>query len=159
MNVIEKIIQGYWEEASEAGDSYFPHEYLYRMIRDGELDDDHDIDPVNCWMIAACEKNLPIYVPGWGDSTLGNVFASLVFKGKLDPHCVKSDIEYMVELAHWYLENSKEEGMKWLRVVYQRNGPSNVGIPLAHLGQFVMFEQFAGEAGDIPDLGSEKKRR
>jgi replicative DNA helicase len=43
--------------------------------------------------------------------------------------------------AHIRLEPGKEEGLKWARIVYQRNGPSNVGIPLAHLGQFLRFEE------------------
>ena len=29
-------------------------------------------------MLAACEKNLPIIVPGWEDATLGNMYAGRV---------------------------------------------------------------------------------
>jgi deoxyhypusine synthase len=110
MNTIEDIVKEYWEEASEAGESYFPHEYLYRMIREGRIDDDFEIDPKNSWMLAAAEKHLPIFVPGWEDSTLGNMFASLCIKGKLDPHCVKGGVEYMVELERFYTETTKGEG-------------------------------------------------
>ena len=110
MNVIEEIMKEYWFDASEDGESFFPYEYLFRAIRDGELEDSYEIDPQNSWMVAASDKNIPIFVPGWEDSTLGNMFASLVFKGEIDPHCVKGGIEQMVELAHWYLENSKGAG-------------------------------------------------
>ena len=34
--------------------------------------------------LAASEKNLPIIVPGWEDSTLGNIFASYCIKGELN---------------------------------------------------------------------------
>jgi len=48
--------------------------------------------------------------------------------------------------AHIRIEPGKEEGRKWARIVYQRNGPSDVGIPLAHLGHYLRFEQCASEA-------------
>jgi deoxyhypusine synthase len=103
MNKIEDIVQELWEEADAAGESYFPHEYLYRMIQEGKLDDDFEIDPKNSWMLAAAEKNLPIYVPGWEDSTLGNMFASLCMKGDIqNPNCVKGGVQYMMELCDWY---------------------------------------------------------
>ena len=34
-------------------------------------------------MMAAAEKNLPMFVPGWEDSTLGNMFAAQVIGGKV----------------------------------------------------------------------------
>ena len=59
-------------------------------------------------MYAAAEKNLPIIVPGWEDSTMGNIFASYVMKGELKASTVKSGIEYMTYLADWYTANSKD---------------------------------------------------
>lgn len=47
--------------------------------------------------------------------------------------------------AHIRIEPGEGEGQKWARIVYQRNGPSNVGIPLSHLGQFLRFETAAFE--------------
>jgi len=41
--------------------------------------------------------------------------------------------------AHIRIEPGDEEGLKWARVVYQRNGPSNVGIPLTHIGHLLRF--------------------
>jgi deoxyhypusine synthase len=108
MKKIEDIVKEYWEEASDAGKSYFPHEYLYRCLKEGRLDDDFEIDPANSWMLAAAEKNLPIFVGGWEDSTLGNMFASLCYRGELDPHCVKMGVEALVELAHWYQDEAQK---------------------------------------------------
>ena len=48
--------------------------------------------------------------------------------------------------AHIRLEPAQEEGRKWARIVYQRNGPSNIGIPLTHLGHYLRFAQCASEA-------------
>lgn len=105
-----------WKEAEEAGERRFPHEYMYRMLRSGDLEEFYQIDPKNSWMIAAAEKNLPIVVPGWEDSTMGNIFASYCIKGELQPSTVKSGIEYMMWLADWYTENSKDGSIGFFQI-------------------------------------------
>jgi len=62
----------------------------------------YQIDPKNSWMLAACEKNLPLFVPGWEDSTLGNIFTARCIQGKLSRETMKSGIDYMMSLATWY---------------------------------------------------------
>ncbi len=59
--------------------------------------------------------------------------------------------------AHVRIEPGDAEGEKWARVVYQRNGPSNVGIPLTHIGQFLRFEQ--GVKREEPSESTSKKSR
>lgn len=105
-----------WKKAEEAGEQYFPHEYMYKMILSGVLDPYFEIDPKNSWMIAAAEKNLPIVVPGWEDSTMGNIFASYCIKGELKTSTVKSGIEYMMVLADWYVKNSKGKGIGFFQI-------------------------------------------
>ena len=69
----------------------------------GALADDYQIDPADSWLVAACERDLPIFVPGWEDSTSANIFASHCLKGNVkNPHVVKTGIEYMMALATWY---------------------------------------------------------
>ena len=58
-------------------------------------------------MMEAAKLGLPMIVPGWEDSTMGNIFASYVFKGELKASTMKSGIEYMTWLADWYTSNSK----------------------------------------------------
>ena len=100
---VEGAIVAIWQDADASGERYFPHEFLYRLIRDGSLSHYYQIDPANSWLVAAAEKNLPIVVPGWEDSTLGNVFAAHCIRGSIStPSVVKSGIEYMIELADWY---------------------------------------------------------
>ena len=65
----------------------------------------YEIDPKDSWMIAAAKKNIPIIVPGWEDSTLGNIFASYCYKGDLKSATMKSGIEYMMMLSDWYINN------------------------------------------------------
>jgi deoxyhypusine synthase len=100
---IEDAILDEWHAADSAGERYFPHEFLYRILRSGRLEQYYQIDPANSWMVAACEKNLPIFVPGWEDSTTGNIFASHCIRGDIkNVHTVRTGIEYMMELTKWY---------------------------------------------------------
>ncbi|QKG81036.1 deoxyhypusine synthase family protein [Tenuifilum thalassicum] len=105
-----------WKEAQDKGERYFPHEYMYKMLRSGVLEQYYQIDPKNSWMIAAAEKNLPIVVPGWEDSTMGNIFASYCITGELKPSIVKSGVEYMMFLADWYTNNAGTEGVGFFQI-------------------------------------------
>jgi len=97
-----------WKEAESKGERYFPHEFMYKMLLSGVLEQYYEIDPENSWMLAAARKNLPMVVPGWEDSTMGNIFASYCLKGMLKPSTMKTGIEYMTFLANWFTEQAKE---------------------------------------------------
>jgi deoxyhypusine synthase len=109
---IEKI----WKDAEQAGERFFPHEYMYKLLLSGVLKDVYEIDPKNSWMLAAAEKNLPIVVPGWEDSTMGNIFASYVIKNELKSSTVKSGIEYMVWLAGYYAKYAINQGIGFFQI-------------------------------------------
>ena len=112
---LHKHIYKLWKEAEEAGERYFPHEYMYKLLLSGVLEPYYEIDIRNSWMYAAAEKNLPLVCPGWEDSTMGNIFASYVIKGELSASTVKSGIEYMTYLADWYTGNS-EQGIGFFQI-------------------------------------------
>jgi len=105
--VIEPIILKKWKQAQEKGERYFPHEYFYQILLDGSVEPYHDSNPEYCWLLEAAKKNLPIVVPGWEDSTLGNIFAGYCKIGEISPNIMKSGVEYMIELYDWYKELSK----------------------------------------------------
>jgi deoxyhypusine synthase len=113
---LESHVLDLWKEAEKKGERYFPHEYMYSLLRSGVLEQYYEIDPKNSWMLAAAEKNIPIVVPGWEDSTLGNIFASYCIKGALKPSTVKSGIEYMTWLAGWYTDNTKDHGVGFFQI-------------------------------------------
>jgi deoxyhypusine synthase len=113
---IQKHIYKIWKEAEEKSERYLPHEYMYKMLLSGVLKENYEIDPKNSWMMAAAEKNLPIIVPGWEDSTMGNIFASYVIKGELQARTMKSGIEYMVWLSDWYRKNSSGKGIGFFQI-------------------------------------------
>ena len=108
MRRIEKAVFAEWMAADQAGKSYFPHEFMYRLLKSGVLKKSYQIDPANSWLLAAAEKNLPIIVPGWEDSTLGNMFAAAVVRGDVkNVHTVRTGIEYMTYLAKYYTKTAK----------------------------------------------------
>jgi len=117
MNSVSAIILEYWQKADKAGKSWFPHEYLYQAIRDGRFEDDYEIDVKNSWLVAAAKKNLPIFVPGWEDSTLGNMFAACSIRKDIrNVHCVKNGIEYMLALCDWYKLVSTGPGIGFFQI-------------------------------------------
>ena len=127
MRRLETAVLDEWVAADKAREHYFPHEFFYRVLRSGKLTQYYQIDPKDSWLLAACEKNLPIVVPGWEDSTLGNMFAGHVISGDVkNVHTVRTGIEYMMMLADWYTQHS--------------NVPGGIGF----------FQIGGGIAGDFP---------
>ena len=105
MRRLEGVLLAEWQRADSAGERLFPHEVLYNILRSGALEQYYQIDPADSWLLAACEKNLPIIVPGWEDSTSGNMYAAHNMMGNIKSvHTVRSGIEYMMFLADWYTE-------------------------------------------------------
>jgi deoxyhypusine synthase len=113
---LQKHIHDLWKKADDAGERYFPHEFMYQMLLSGVLEQYYEIDPKNSWMLAAAQKNIPIVCPGWEDSTMGNIFASYVIKSQLKAQTMKSGIEYMVWLADWYRQNSGGKGVGFFQI-------------------------------------------
>jgi Deoxyhypusine synthase len=131
MRRIEAAVAEEWHAADKAGEAYFPHEFMYKVIRSGKLKKHYMIDPKNSWMLAACEKNLPIVVPGWEDSTLGNMYAGRCLTGEIkNVHTVRTGIEYMTVFAQWYMKTAK----------VLKNGEGSIGF----------FQIGGGIAGDFP---------
>ena len=117
MRRLETAVLEEWTAADRVGERYFPHEFFYRVIRSGKLEQHYQIDPKDSWMVAACEKNLPIIVPGWEDSTLGNMYAGHCISGDVKHvHTVRTGIEYMMVLADWYQANAQGHGIGFFQI-------------------------------------------
>ena len=106
---LQKHLFRVWKEAEEKGERYFPHEFLYQVVLASDFVNEFDsaVDPKDSWILAAAQKNIPIVVPGWEDSTTGNIFVSYAVKGELNISTVKSGLEYMAFLIDWYPENCR----------------------------------------------------
>jgi deoxyhypusine synthase len=117
MRLVERVLIGEWQRADRSGESFFPHEFLYRVLRSGVLEPHYQIDPRNSWVVAAMERDIPIFVPGWEDSTTGNVFAAECIKGTIrNVHTVKNGIEYMILLTDWYGRISRQHPLGFFQI-------------------------------------------
>lgn len=113
---LQKHLWDIWSTAEKNGERFFPHEFMYKLLLSGVLEQYYEIDPKNSWMLAAAQKNIPIVVPGWEDSTMGNIFTSYCIKGELKPSTMKSGIEYMMWLADWYPKNCGGKGVGFFQI-------------------------------------------
>ena len=105
IRVIEKYMFPLWQQYSNADQSALPHEFFYQIVLDNDLPIDGNLE--DSWVFAAANQKIPLFVPGWEDSTMGNIFASHVLQSEINPHTVKGGISYMTELANWYGSQSK----------------------------------------------------
>lgn len=113
---LEKHILEQWKSVHSMGKKLFPHEYMYNMLISGELEQYYEIDPDDSWVLAAAKKNLPIIVPGWEDSTMGNMFAAAVMRHEIKTDCLKTGIDYMLNLSEWYINNCDGKGVGFFQI-------------------------------------------
>jgi deoxyhypusine synthase len=117
MRRLEKIMVDRWIAADATGKRYLPHEFFYDALLAGELEPHYQIDPANSWLLAAAEKSLPLFVPGWEDSTLGNIYAAHCISGDVkNVNTVRSGIEYMMSLADWYQGASAKTSIGFFQI-------------------------------------------
>lgn len=117
MRRIERQVLKYWQKADKEGKRYFPYEYMYQLLRGGDIKQYYQIDPKDSWVMAACEKNIPIWTPGWEDSTLGNIFVANVIRKDVSSYSVvKHGVEQMASLIDWYKDNSKKETIGFFQI-------------------------------------------
>jgi deoxyhypusine synthase len=117
MRRIENEVLQEWVKADQANERYFPHEFMYKILLSGVLKGSYQIDPKNSWLLAAAEKNLPMFVPGWEDATLGIMYAGHCITGDVKKvHTVRTGIEYMMELAEWYTETTKKTPLGFFQI-------------------------------------------
>ncbi len=117
MRKLEKVLLPIWQKHDRENKPAFPHEYMYELIRSGVLNKHHQIEAKDSWMLAACEKNLPIFVAGWPDSSLGNVFVAEHLKGNIkNMGVMKEGLEYMKSLVDWYAAQSAKSKVGFFQI-------------------------------------------
>ena len=117
MRRLERALNDVWADLDSSGERLFPHEVLYRIIRSGVLKEFYEKDESTSWLVAACEKDLPIFVPGWEDSSTANMYAGRVLRGTIkNPNAVKSGTEYMVKLLQWYTDESAKTPIGFFQI-------------------------------------------
>jgi deoxyhypusine synthase len=111
MRHLEERLLTRWKKACAEGERKMESEFLFDVLRDPSLQQHFQIPKEDSWMYAAMEMGIPVYAPGWEDSTTGNMFAAAVYREVLPHHqCVKSGTEQMEHLMRWYGEHSGYRG-------------------------------------------------
>ena len=117
MRRIEDAVLEHWIAADKAGERLFPHQFMYKLLLSCQLSKHYQIDPKDSWLMAAAEKNLPMFVPGWEDATLGNMYAAHCLEGHVkNVHTVRTGIEYMMELAEWYTKLTAKSPLGFFQI-------------------------------------------
>jgi deoxyhypusine synthase len=116
MQLIEESLTELWVIDSNSNRVSFPHQYFFRLFDEEKLITNFNIDPQNSWVYAAWEKNIPLIVPGWEDSTTGNKFASMCYSGKISSTILKTGNDYMQFLIDWYIKNSQDSDIGFFQI-------------------------------------------
>jgi deoxyhypusine synthase len=117
MRRIEGVILKEWTDCDRKGERLFPHEFFFRILKSPDLRKSFQIDVKDSWLFAAMERNLAMFVPGWEDSTLGNMYAGHCIAGDVhNVHTVRTGIEYMMSLAEWYTTTCKSSSIGFFQI-------------------------------------------
>ncbi|MEM8882615.1 MAG: deoxyhypusine synthase family protein [Planctomycetota bacterium] len=107
MRHLEKRLGDIWEAADKEDWRASPWGFMKRLMEGGALAQHYQVPAEHSWVLAAAECDIPVWVPGWEDSTLGNIFCASVISGRVGKHTiVTTGTEQMQELAEWYLAKS-----------------------------------------------------
>jgi len=134
MRHVEQRLYDLYDAAAKNGTRRFPYEYYWDVLRQDDLAQHYQMPAEDSWMLAAMEKDLPIFTPGWEDSTQGNMFTAWAMRRGIENHgnVVKLGTEAMVKLAHWYRDQTE---------------PMKTNDQLPGVG---FFQIGGGIAGDFP---------
>lgn len=124
VRILEPHFLKMWRDAQEKGERYFPHEYFRRLLSENLITCDPAGNPNDSWVSAAWKQNVPIVIPGFEDSTMGNIFASYTYRGRhrkdtsmvIDQNIMKTGLEYFTDLYDWYMETAKNHAIAFLQL-------------------------------------------
>lgn len=124
VRIMEPHLLKMWREAEKKGKSHFPHEYFRRLFAEKLIKPDPKANPEDCWAYAAYKKNIPVVVPGFEDSTMGNIFSSYTYTGEhkkknepvISSAVMKSGLDYFHLMYDWYMKESKNSPIAFLQL-------------------------------------------
>ncbi len=104
MRHVEQRLYDLYDKAIKNNTRQFPYEYYWDVLRQSDLAQHYQMPAEDSWMLAAMEKNIPIFTPGWEDSTQGNMFTGWAIKRGVENHSsvIRFGTEAMVKLAYWF---------------------------------------------------------
>ncbi len=117
MRHIEGRLMTRWAEAAESRQARFPVEFMFDLLDDDDLVQHYQVPRSHSWLAAAKDMKIPVFVPGFEDSTLGNIYAARVIEGKIPNHsAIASGTAQMERLASWYREQSADSSIGFFQI-------------------------------------------
>lgn len=107
---LESALLEQYRTACDNGEHLRPSEFFMRLLLSGELERYYESNPRDSWLLAAAEMDIPVFSPGWEDSTCGNIIVANLIEGKLPHSPVKSGIDQMGDLVSWYISRNVNHG-------------------------------------------------
>lgn len=125
--VLEPLMK-LWRAAEKEGREHLWHEFFFQLFEHNLLQISPE-DAEDCWLYQCWRHNIPVTVPGWEDSTMGNIFTWACYNGshpvlskyKLEDgpislRVAKPPVCYMHELAGWYMNITQEYSLAFLQL-------------------------------------------
>lgn len=124
VRIMEPHLLKMWKDAEKKKQSFYPHEYFRRLFSEKLIKADPKANPEDCWAYAAYEKDIPVVIPGFEDSTMGNIFASYTYSGShkkkgatsVNSSVMKSGLDYFHLMYDWYFKESKKHPIAFLQL-------------------------------------------
>jgi deoxyhypusine synthase len=118
-----------WRKAEAENKSHLWHQYFFQLFEEGLIEKDSAAKEEDCWLHEAWKHNIPVFVPGAEDSTMGNIFTQACYDGDhpflskykhpdgpISPFIIKPSFAYMHRLAEWYMDNTKDSSIAFLQL-------------------------------------------
>ena len=117
MRHIEGRLIDRWRAAAEANAPKLPVQYMFELLDDQDLVQHYQVPREHSWLAAAKDAGIPVFVPGFEDSTLGNIYAARVIEREIPNHnAVVPGTEQMERLARWYRSESSSSPIGFFQI-------------------------------------------
>ena len=117
MRHIEHRLMTRWQAAADAMQPRLPVDYMFDLLDDEDLVQHYQVPREHSWLAAAKDMQIPVFVPGFEDSTLGNIYAARVIDGSVANHsAIASGTVHMEKLARWYQQQTANSAVGFFQI-------------------------------------------
>ena len=117
MRHIEGRLMDLWRDAASKGSARMPCNFMFDLLDDPDLEKHFQVPRKDSWVAAAKDAGIPVFTPGFEDSTLGNIYAARVFDGSVPNHsAVITGTGQMERLIHWYRDHAANSPVGFFQI-------------------------------------------
>lgn len=126
VRVILPLFEKMWRAAHRGKERRLWHEYFFDLFTWKMITPEQMTNPRDCWLYQAWLHKIPIFVPGYEDSTMGNIFTYYCFNGThpflkrykqrkpINNDVVLPGTAYMHSLVQMYMNATRGGKKNWL---------------------------------------------